>query len=361
MSSTKMEEKDGNEILMREGPPKEIINNGQREQIASALRPIASDSVRALISKLTDTHCHMFARLKRGESLCLPKELQAKGYVCVSTGQDDWEDYHEREKSSDVVLGMGVHPQCADEIELKSNDWYERLERYINLNKTCIIGEIGLDRNRRFKSTFETHQKKVFIMQLRLAAKLNRPVSVHSVKADGAIVELLENEVKEGHALPPKICIHSFAGSVETLKRIVRLVEGPLKTKRKSEVRRSPNHTFFFLLSPIRTLSRTHHQTSSNIQVRVYVGMNCWTNLWKKQARRFVNGVVKTIPNGISRFLLESDWHPLDFDFEGSIRFDVDKILLNGLIRISDMLDLSPDVMATHFESNTKEFLKTII
>ena len=95
--------------------------------------------------------------------------------------------------------------------------------------------------------------------------------------------------------------------------------------------------------------------------MRVYVGMNCWTNLWKKQARRFVNGVVKTIPNGISRFLLESDWHPLDFDFEGSIRFDVDKILLNGLIRISDMLDLSPDVMATHFESNTKEFLKTII
>ena len=67
--------------------------------------------------------------------------------------------------------------------------------------------------------------------------------------------------------------------------------------------------------------------------------------------------MVKTIPNGISRFLLESDWHPLDFDFDGSNRLDVDKILLNGLITISSMLDLSPEVMAAHFESNTPAFL----
>ena len=100
---------------------------------------------------------------------------------------------------------------------------------------------------------------------------------------------------------------------------------------------------------------RSHIHTS--IQVRVYVGMNCWTNLWKKQARGFVNSVVKTIPNGISRFLLESDWHPLDFDFDGSNRLDVDKILLNGLITMSSMLDLSPEVMAAHFESNTRGFL----
>jgi len=68
-------------------------------------------------------------------------------------------------------------------------------------------------------------------MQLRLAAKISRPVSVHCVKADGAIVDVLQSEIKKGHTLPPKICIHSFAGSVETLKRIVRLVEGRKKTK----------------------------------------------------------------------------------------------------------------------------------
>ena len=171
---------DDDDVLMREGPLKEIINNGQRVQIANALRPIESKSVRGLLCKLTDTHCHMFARLRPGESLCLPKELRAKAYVCVSTSQDDWKDYSEREKSSGVILGMGVHPQCADEIELRSNDWIDRLERYVNLNKNCVVGEIGLDRNRRFKSTLETHQKKVFKMQLRVAAKLNRPVSVRA-------------------------------------------------------------------------------------------------------------------------------------------------------------------------------------
>ena len=171
---------DDDDVLMREGPPKDIINNGQRVQIANALRPIVSKSIRDLLSKLTDTHCHMFARLRRGESLCLPKESRAKAYVCVSTSQDDWKDYSEGEKSSGVILGMGVHPQCADEIEVRSNDWVDRLERYVSSNKNCVVGEIGLDRNRRFKSTLETHQKKVFKMQLRVAAKLNRPVSVRA-------------------------------------------------------------------------------------------------------------------------------------------------------------------------------------
>ena len=98
------------------------------------------------------------------------------------------------------------------------------------------------------------------------------------------------------------------------------------------------------------------HTHTHTHKVRIYVGMNCWTNLWKKQAKDFVNGVVKTIPNGISRFLLESDWHPLDFDFEGSTCKDVDKILLNGLLTISSMLGLKPEVMADHFESNTNAF-----
>ena len=40
---------DDNDVLMREGPLKEIINNGQRVQIANALRPIESVGSRSFV------------------------------------------------------------------------------------------------------------------------------------------------------------------------------------------------------------------------------------------------------------------------------------------------------------------------
>merc|ERR1711933_699598 len=85
-------------------------------------------------------------------------------------------------------------------------------------------GEIGLDRNTHYGAFFD-HQVYVLREQLRLAAELHRPVSLHSVRADGALVDCLRAEVKEHRSLPPTICLHSFAGSVDTLKSIIRLVE----------------------------------------------------------------------------------------------------------------------------------------
>ena len=48
------------------------------------------------------------------------------------------------------------------------------------------------------------------------------------------------------------------------------------------------------------------------------MGFNAWTNLYKKQASRLVNGLVNDTPLGEYRLLIESDWNPIDFDFEGS-------------------------------------------
>ena len=94
--------------------------------------------------------------------------------------------------------------------------------------------------------------------------------------------------------------------------------------------------------------------------VRVFVGFNAWTNLYKKQASRLVNGLVKDTPMGEYRLLIESDWNPIDFDFEGSDRRDSDKILMNGLIDLSEMLGWEPERTAKVLADNTVRFLKPV-
>ncbi|KAL2826823.1 hypothetical protein BDW59DRAFT_144759 [Aspergillus cavernicola] len=162
---------------------------------------------------------------------------------------------------------------------------------------TALIGEIGLDRSFRLPQPWtqkevETrdgemtpgsrerrrlspqqvrpeHQKAILEAQLRLAGELQRPVSVHSVQAHGAVIDLFkslwsghERKVAsrrdrkrrhshaEAHAgsdaeregadssdssdsscaerdpppllpFPPRICMHSYSGPVETLRQFL--------------------------------------------------------------------------------------------------------------------------------------------
>jgi Tat protein secretion system quality control protein TatD with DNase activity len=109
------------------------------------------------------------------------------------------------------------------------------------------------------------HQKAVLEAQLRLAGELQRPVSVHSVQAHGAMIEVFkclwkgherkiasrrERKRRHSHAeahagsddegaqgaqtshsagtrerealpFPPRICMHSYSGPVETLKQFL--------------------------------------------------------------------------------------------------------------------------------------------
>lgn len=280
--------------------------------------------------------------------------MYAKEYVVVSVVPEDWLTC-DWKPGSGVRPGIGIHPQCVEDLpsgELYSASYVDKDDNDEEENTTkektspawvatmrhclvrmpwAIVGEIGLDRNRDFKRNFESHQLKVWREQLRIAVELRRPISVHTVKAFGALVSTLEAEVKKGRKLPPTICLHSFSGSIETFKRVVRIVEGTVSSKK-----------------------------AKHLPCRVFIGFNAWTNLFKKGAGKFLRDLVDTVPNGECRILLESDWHPADFVFPGSKRRDVDKILLNGLIDIASMLDWTPKRVADTLERNTEVFLAPV-
>ncbi|RHZ47530.1 hypothetical protein Glove_578g33 [Diversispora epigaea] len=117
------------------------------------------------------------------------------------------------------------------------NTWYSKLESLLKLHPQALIGEIGIDKISKLKhpktkvmtkiQTSMEHQMKLMELQLDLAAKYNRAVSLHCVQSTGQIVQLLDRKVLNNYKnknnqnfLPPRICLHSFGGSVDTIKAL---------------------------------------------------------------------------------------------------------------------------------------------
>lgn len=111
-----------------------------------------------------------------------------------------------------VLPSYGLHPWY---LKTRSAKWRERLLAYVEQGG-CGIGEIGLDRwigDPRFED-----QKEVFSWQLRLAAERNLPVTIHCLKAWGALWEIVRKE-----AVPEcGFLLHAYGGPPEMVDGFVR-------------------------------------------------------------------------------------------------------------------------------------------
>lgn len=89
-------------------------------------------------------------------------------------------------KYTGVYPAYGVHPWYIQE---RSQNWHEILEQYISTTKAAV-GEIGLDNAITANNNFK-EQAEIFRLQIRLANKYKRPVSIHCRKAWKAMTEIL--------------------------------------------------------------------------------------------------------------------------------------------------------------------------
>lgn len=111
--------------------------------------------------------------------------------------------------------------------------WEVRLEEKLQVHAGALVGECGLDRAARVPETRSrtclTHQLKVLAAHLHLAAMHARPVSLHCVRADGAMHDVmtsLQRDLDSGGAAPPRIMLHSFQGSPDMVARMVAIGGG---------------------------------------------------------------------------------------------------------------------------------------
>ena len=115
-------------------------------------------------------------------------------------------------KYDNVYGTLGIHPEdIDDEIEETLNF----IEEHINDNKIVAIGEIGLDYY--YTTDNKEKQKQLFIKQLDIAKKYNKPVVIHTRDSISDTIEIIKNykELKKD--------IHCYSGSLESAKELIKM------------------------------------------------------------------------------------------------------------------------------------------
>jgi TatD DNase family protein len=139
-------------------------------------------------------------------------------FVVNGCWQDDWPRVLQlAQQFPGIVLPqLGLHPWW---VARRSRDWLDRLRRLLLENPTAGLGECGLDRGpKALKNVTFEDQLEVFEAQLRLAEELQRPVTVHCVKAFGHVHGLL-TKVK----LTVPVVLHAWTGSAGMVEQFAKL------------------------------------------------------------------------------------------------------------------------------------------
>eukprot|EP00639_Heterosigma_akashiwo_P010265 CAMPEP_0206377894 /NCGR_PEP_ID=MMETSP0294-20121207/10425_1 /ASSEMBLY_ACC=CAM_ASM_000327 /TAXON_ID=39354 /ORGANISM="Heterosigma akashiwo, Strain CCMP2393" /LENGTH=263 /DNA_ID=CAMNT_0053826449 /DNA_START=76 /DNA_END=864 /DNA_ORIENTATION=+ len=172
-----------------------------------------------------DSHCHLHFNDNE------PPPGHGVQVCPMSVDEEDWErvvHYRKLNPSSVYSFGFGVHPWYTDGI---SDHWLDKLEEKLLEYPDAIVGEIGLDRAKSIdrRAGEWAGQVRCFEAQMRLAARLGRPASVHCVRAWGALADTLRALAREGGArgagLPPAVAIHSYTGSAEFAQSLLSIPE----------------------------------------------------------------------------------------------------------------------------------------
>jgi TatD DNase family protein len=162
-----------------------------------------------------DAHNHLQdARLaEKREVLAELEELPIVMAVVNGTRPEDWAVVNDlARKYNWVIPSYGLHPWYVNQ---SCENWQERLELLLR-EQRAVVGEIGLDRW--IENHDSARQEEAFVWQLRLAAELGRPVTIHCLKAFGRLLEILQSE-----KLPAGFLLHSYGGPTEMVPKFAEL------------------------------------------------------------------------------------------------------------------------------------------
>jgi TatD DNase family protein len=165
-----------------------------------------------------DAHNHLHdARLAAHHAEILPAlaRLGVTRAVVNGTREADWPAVAALAADQAWVLpSFGLHPWHVAE---RMPDWLETLRAQLTAHPNGGVGEIGLDRW--IEGHDDQTQAEVFAAQLALAAELNRPVTIHCLRAWGALAETLRT-----HPRPARgFLIHAYGGSLEMMREFAQL------------------------------------------------------------------------------------------------------------------------------------------
>ncbi|MCD4666681.1 TatD family hydrolase [archaeon] len=161
---------------------------------------------------LVDVHCHLnFEQFKNNLPEVIERAKNMAAIVCSGTDLKSNKEVLDLSEKYDLVKpSFGLYPFHAVEI---NDEQLEEEIKFIEYNKDKIysIGEIGLDYS---EDKNPERQKEVFVKLLNLAKKLDKPVVIHSRKAEKDCIDLIEE------AGLKKVVMHCFCGNFKLVERI---------------------------------------------------------------------------------------------------------------------------------------------
>ena len=113
---------------------------------------------------------------------------------------------------------IGIHPENIDGLTLEDISKIKELSKN---KKVIAIGEIGLDYH--YTKENKELQFEFFKKQLSLALELDLPVVIHMRDCTEDLLNIVKEFVKENKLSSMRGIMHSYSGSVETMKEFLKL------------------------------------------------------------------------------------------------------------------------------------------
>ncbi len=161
-----------------------------------------------------DTHCHLGQNDYENREEIIDNFKDNIMIISGTNISDSIEVTETINKYPNIYGTIGIHPECSKDIT--DND-YLKLEKMLQNEKIVGIGEIGLDYH--YENIDKEKQKEVFIKQIELAKKHNKPIVIHTRDAIKDTLDI----IKETKANTVPVTIHCFSESLEIAKEFIKL------------------------------------------------------------------------------------------------------------------------------------------
>ncbi|HSQ41648.1 MAG TPA: TatD family hydrolase [Fibrobacteraceae bacterium] len=166
--------------------------------------------------ELFDAHNHL--QLENPEEHLHNYEQKRIVAALNATCEKEWVELESFAQNypAQIVVGYGIHPWNAGAV---LPDWEKRLGTILETHPAAFVGEIGLDgyRANRACGPGLSRQWEILMPQLRLASRMKRPVSLHSVRAWSELRQAL----RDVHL--SDFLVHRFKGDSAMVGEIVEM------------------------------------------------------------------------------------------------------------------------------------------